>query len=98
MSSYSLLFNIDDSRKVWKKLTNGQRYPARYLRTDYLIENTSWYVRCLIDLLSRLTHCGEDIEEVGISHKLSDVVVKAKEIIAEVADVGTDQVEIKINS
>lgn len=100
-SEYALLPNQDNFKSAWKHLTDGQRYPIAYLNTDEILETLDLDLDQLEwmdfnDLSSPIPIEAKD-EDSDEKLELPDAMLKAKRIVADAANVDTDQVTIQIN-
>ncbi|UXZ05385.1 hypothetical protein [Moraxella nasicaprae] len=102
ISEYVLLPQDNSTENVWKKLTNGQRYPVSYLNADEVLQKMGLDVNSpdldwqpFMSKQSMTNHASK--MEVDDKRDLVEIIAEAKEMIAYAADVDISAVEIKIN-
>ncbi|MGZ3767948.1 MAG: hypothetical protein ACXVA2_25005 [Mucilaginibacter sp.] len=105
MSEYALLPTDDNNFKgAWKKLTDGQRYPVAYLKTEDLLKLLNLDVSSLDWRKFKANEQSAEIEteesvptETDDAKDLSDIISEAKEMVAHAAGVDAGKVSIQIH-
>lgn len=95
ISEYSIFPDTAQFKNAWKKLTGGQRYPISYMNDEYVWDKLSINIDDLewlpFESSIQLTNDCDDEKD------LHDIILEAKEIIAQAANVDVNNVQIQIN-
>ncbi len=104
ISEYALLDNSDKFKKAWSALTGGQRYPISYLNTDKENEDVFKILDLDIETINwkkfepKLDQSDFLIENKEISDTdLSEIILKAKDLISKGTGISIDKISIQIN-